>query len=52
MLKLNHSVVDTLKEALAVHPNPANHIIMIMPETGKEAFVKAIIKELLENKQH
>lgn len=30
----------------------ANHIVLVMPEKGKEAFVKAIIKELLENNQH
>jgi hypothetical protein len=36
--------VDILRQALAVDHNPANHIIMIMPENGKEAFVKFIIK--------
>jgi hypothetical protein len=44
MIKQSLAVADTLREALNVNPNPANHVIMIMPENGKEAFVKAIIK--------
>ena len=39
-----------LREVLTL-PNLANHIVMIMPENGKEAYVKTIIKELLENKK-
>lgn len=35
LMKTNQPVGDVLRQALAVNPNPANHVVMIMPETGK-----------------
>jgi hypothetical protein len=43
MIKQSFSVADTLKEALNVS-NTAEYIVLIMPENGKEGFVKGIIK--------
>jgi hypothetical protein len=49
MIKQSLGAAEILREALTMD-NPSNHIVMVMPENGKEAYVKAIIKELLENK--
>lgn len=51
MIKQSLGVAELLREALLL-ANPANHIVMVMPENGKEAYVNTITKELLENKRH
>ena len=43
MIKQNYAVSDTLKQALNIS-NTAENIVLIMPENGKESFVKTIIK--------